>query len=294
MIKHIALSLWPAPLIPIEPPFAELDTISWLPLADGELLLGAHYYPLAVRLDGASASIGAITRRDMMVRSLMGANGKWSGAYTPISMRCFPLRLSGAPTGNPLVDLEVAILPRKEVKPRLLKLKDEAGEATEELKSIHEGLTSVWDGQQHLQAAIDLLLVADLLVPIADPDESDRQTIYHTIDRRKFAQFSKFGLEAMTRANFSAVEVATALTFSQAHLRADLRPPAVPASPAAESAVGGADSALAAGIDTITPWLDTSELFPGAWAADPSMWSPVSETGAEPAVSAPASTSKGG
>jgi len=294
MIRYVPLRRWAATVVPLDPPFPELDAIGWLPLAAAELLLSAHYYPLAVRLDCANAMIGAITRRDMMARSLIGANGRWSGAYTPIALRCFPFRLSEAPTGQPLADLEVANLPRKEVKPRLLRIKDEANAPTRELNSIHEGLTNVWDGQQRLQAALDLLLVADLLVPIAEPNASEGHTIYHTVDRRKFAQFSKLGLEAMTRASFGAIDLVTALTFSQVHLRVDLRPPAVPASPVGEIAVAGGDSGLAAGIDTITPWLDTSELFPGAWAADPSIWTgPAAATNAEQApLSAPASTSR--
>jgi hypothetical protein len=296
MIAYIPLRRWAATVVPLDPPFPELDAIGWLPVADGEVLLCAHYYPLAVKLDGAAPMIGVITRRDMMNRGLIGGNGRWSGAYTPIALRCFPFRLTAGPTGTPLADLEIAKLPRKEAKLRRLRIKDEDNAPTKELNSIHEGLKSVWDGQQRLQAAFDLLLVADVLVPIADPGASDRQTVYHTIDRRKFAQFSKFAIEAMTRTSFNAIDLVTALTFSQAHLRADLRPPAVPMAPAGEAAAGGADSSIAAGIDTITPWLDTSELFPGTWAADPSMWTVPSATTVteQAAISAPASTSPGG
>jgi hypothetical protein len=293
MITYVPLARWVAPVVPIEPPLADLDRIGFLPLADGEVLLSAHYYPLAVRLDGPAPVIGALVRRDLLGRGLTGANGQWLGAYTPLSLRCFPLRLAGAPSADPLADFEIANLPRGDTKPKVVRIRDDKGAPTKELLAIHEGLKSVWDGQQKMRPGLDLLLVADLLVPILERGPEKRPSQFHTVDRRRYVQFSKFTLEAMTRGSFGAVDLATALTFSQAHLHAEVRPAHVPLPATGETLITAADAALAAGIDTITPWLDTSELFPGAWAADASIWQ--ASASAAPAapdakISAPAST----
>jgi SapC len=271
MIPYLPLRRWTAPVVPIDPPLGELDRLADLVLAEGEIMLTAHYYPLAVRLDGADPTIVAIVRRNMLARSMIGPDGRWLGAYTPISLRCFPLRLASQPTDDPLADLEVANFKPASAQPKLLRIKDEAGAPTSELKAIYDGLKTVWESQQKMRAALDFLLAAELLVPIADPEGGDKPSPYFAIDRRRAGQLSPRALEAMTRTTFGAVDLLTVLTFSQAHLRPDLRSPLATAPATADGAVV-ADTTLVTGIDTITPWLDTSPLFPGAWAADASNW----------------------
>ncbi len=276
MITYTALNLWPAPAVPLHPPFAHLDAIGWLPLGDGELLLAAHYYPLAVRLDGPSPVIGALIRRDVMVRDLINPNGRWSGAYTPVALRCFPLRLTGKTSGDPMADLEIARIVPGPVKPRGIKLKDDAGAPSTELLSIYKGLSSVRQSQDRLAAALDLLLVADLLVPIAD-HRSSKPSAFYTVDRQRFSKSSNHMLEAMVRHAFTSIDLVTVLTFSQAHLRADLRPAMAPPPTSADAHASGEHSY---GFEAILPWLDTSELFPTAWAGDPTAWSPADVTSA--------------
>lgn len=293
MIKYIALRDWTATGIPVEPPFGYLDDIGMFPLNDNEVLLSAHYFPIVIRLDGPRPSIGALMRRDMMVRDLVNSKGQWAGAYSPILLRCFPFRIgSDSPTGDPVADLEFGRVPLKTDKPRLIRMRDDAGAASKDLTVLYEGVKSVWDGQQRLLPALDQLVAAELLVPIggqsATPPNGE---IYYTIDRRRFALWSNVALEAMTRRSFSAIDIATAMSFSQVHVRPELRP-SMTAPAATETngtATAAADSGLISGFESLTPWLDTSELFPGAWAADPSIWSaapdaarPVSVPAARP------------
>jgi SapC len=269
MITYMPLSQWPAPLVPMHPPFSHLDAIAWLPLSDGELMLAAHYYPLAVRLDGAAPVIGALIRRSMMVRSLIGPNGRWSGAYTPIALRCFPMRMTGEPAGDPLADLEIARIAPGPVKPAGFKLKNEAGQPSKELLSLYEGLQTLRQGQSRLAAALDLLLVANVLVPINDPDAIAGSPAFYTVDRQRFSRASNHTLEAMARHTFTSIDLVTVLTFSQAQLRADLRPRPEVVPPASSAPVSSEQSY---GFESILPWLDTSELFPVAWAADLAAW----------------------
>ncbi|MEQ1611398.1 MAG: SapC family protein [Hyphomicrobiaceae bacterium] len=294
MIRYVALREWTSTGIPIEPPFGHLDDIGMLLLNDNELLLSAHYFPIAIRLDGPRPSVGAIVRRDMMTRDLVTVDGRWAGAYSPILLRCFPFRFAApAATGDPIADLEFGRVPLKTDKPRLIRMRDDEGAASKDLTILYEGVKSVWEGQQRLQPALDQLLAADLLVPIgADGDAIPKAPeIYYTIDRRRFAQWPAQSLEAMTRHSFTAIDIATVLSFSQVHLRAELRPSmTAPAKADAATATTAADNALSGGLETLTPWLDTSELFPGAWAADPSIWAVSQPTDVARAVSAPAST----
>jgi hypothetical protein len=276
MIKYIALRDWTATGIPVEPPFGYLDDIGMLLLNDNEVLLSAHYFPIVVTLDGPRASLGALVHRDMVARELVNPRGQWAGAYSPILLRCFPFRFGAAPpTGDPIADLEFGRVPLKTDKPRLIRMRDDAGAPSKDVTVLYEGVKNVWEGQQRLLPAIDQLLAAELLVAIGTGAAT-----YYTIDRRRFATWSNHALQAMARHSFAAIDLATAICFSQLHLRPELRPSmAAPATTeAATAAAGGTESTLISGFESLTPWLDTSELFPGAWAADPSVWSAAAPT----------------
>lgn len=289
MITYVPLTQWPTPALPLHPAVAHLDAIGFVPLGDSEFLLAAHYYPLAVRLDGPAPVIGALTGRDMTVRSLIAADGHWTGAYMPVALRAFPLRLSGAPTGDCMRDLEIARIPPGAVKPRGIKFKDEAGAPSKGLLAIYEGLKTLWQSQERLAAALDLLLVADVLVPLATTSPAKRPAFY-VVDRQRFAKSSNHMLEAMTRYAFTSIDLATALTFSQAQLRADVRPHVTTAATAATNLSTAEAAGQPYGFDSILPWLDTSELFPTAWANHPDAWAEAASIlPAGPAVSVPAS-----
>ena len=271
MIRYLPLRDWSAPVAPIDPPFDKLDQLGWLPLADSELLLCAHYCAIGVRLDGQHPMVGIVTHTDILARSLIANDANWTAAYMPISLRCFPFRLQGPPGDDPLAGLELAAVKPLSEKPRLLRLRDEQGGPSKELLSIHDGLKNVWESQQRWQAALELLLIADVLVPIKRQADAAPRSGLHTVDRRRFVQLSKTALEAMTRHSFAAIDLVTAMTFSQIHLRPEFRPQASAVATPADGQAA-ADAGLGGGLETITPWLDTSELFPGAWAADPLNW----------------------
>lgn len=296
MITYIALRDWKSTGLPVEPPFGLLDDIGMLEVNDNEVLLSAHYFPIVINLDGPRPRLGTLLRRDMIARDLVNRDGRWTGAYSPILLRCFPFRFAApAPTGDPIADLEFGRTPLKSDKPRLIRMRDDAGAASKDLAILYDGVKSVWEGQQRLQPALDQLVAADILVPIgADGGSPKPAATYYTIDRRRFAQWSKHALEAMARQSFLAIDIATAMSFSQVHLKPELRPSMSP-QPATEGAVAaGAETSLVSGFETLTPWLDTSELFPGAWAADPSIWAPPTTAEAARPVSAPAATPPAG
>lgn len=289
-MEFIPLSSWSGDELPLEPALAHLDRIGWLPLGEGELLLAAHYLPLAVRLDGPRPQLGAIVRRDMLARDLVAPPGRWVGGYSPMSLRCFPFRIGARKlTDDPIADLEFAQLKDGVSKPKPLRIRDENGASTAELKVIYENVKGILVGQHRMQPALDTLLAAELLVAIGAPETELHAAGYFTIDRRRFAASSNHALAAMARNSFSTIELATVLNFSQVHLRAEIRPAATPVPTApGEQAAPPIETGLQSGLETITPWLDTSELFPGAWAADPSIWRAIADpalpakAGAEP------------
>lgn len=188
-------------------------------------------------------------------------------------------------------DLEIASIPPGAVKPRGIKLKDEAGAPSKKLLAIYEALIALRQSQERLAAAVDLLLVADVLVPLAAaaPSPAKRHGFY-VVDRQRFAKSPNHMLEAMTRHAFTSIDLATALTFSQAQLRADVRPNVTTAATAATNLSAAEAAGQLYGFDGILPWLDTSELFPTAWANDPDAWAEAASIlPAGPAVSVPAS-----
>lgn len=288
MIRYIPLRDWPHAAIPVEPPFGVLDEIAFVPLADTEMHLSAHYFPLAVSLAGPRACLGAIVHGGMHARALVTPDGKWTGGYTPIVLRCFPFRLCVAtPTGDPIADMELGrIMPLRKDPPRVLRVRDDQGEVSRDLKTLYEGIKTVWEGQARLLPGLDMLLAADLLVPIGKPAGGEQADTLFTIDRRRYAAYSNAALEAMARRSFQPIDLATVLGFSLGNLRAELRPEALsPEVPATEATAAGAapETGFGSGLEQLTPWLDTSELFPGAWAAAPSVWAGSDAQTATPA-----------
>ncbi len=292
MIRHVPLSRWQAAVIPMQPPLSDFENIAVLPLADTEMLLAAHYYPLVVRLDGPCPELGFLIQRSMLARALTAADGRWLGAYSPIALRCFPLRLMRPPSDDPIADLELATFKLSVAKPRLLRLKDESGAPSKDLVAIYDGLKSIWNSRRTLGPALDLLLVAGLLVPLPGAGGDHRPSSFHTIDRTRVLSLSAVALEAMTRSSFAAIEVMTALTVSQIHLHASIKPPVAPPP---DTGAAAAHHAAGMNLDTITPWLDTSALFPGSWAADAALWTATGPAGvASQDVTAPATPPRAG
>lgn len=183
------------------------------------------------------------------------------------------MRLTGPSTGDPIADIEIARIVPGPNKPRGLTFKDEAGVPSKELASIYEGLKTLEQGQAKLSPALDLLLVAGVLTAIPEPEplKTPDWPQMFTVARRDFAKAQNHTLEAMTRTSFTSIDLVTVLTFSQTHLRSELRPAAAAPATSAEATPAAEQSY---GFESILPWLDTSALFPVAWAADPTGWSP--------------------
>jgi hypothetical protein len=277
MISYTPLSQWPSAHVVTHAAIDHLDAIEWVALGDTEVLLCAHFYPLAIRLDGVRPVLGALVRRDMMVRDLKAPDGRWLGAYLPIALRCFPMRLNGVPTGAPLVDLEVARLPLGDAKPRALPIKDADGKCTKELTALYQGLCVVSAAQDKLAPALDLLVVSNFLAATTRPDGAGRGPDYYTVDRGRVELASKHAFEAMGRHAFTCLDLMTALTFSQAHMPALMRAAISTQKLEAAEVVDHMPT-----IDQTLPWLDTSELFPGPWAADAQVWQGFAGTSTAP------------
>ena len=76
-----------------------------------------------------------------------------------------------------------------------------------------------------MPAAIDQLLIADLLEPLAGPDDAAPDgASFHILSPRRFAELGNGALGAMARHNFLSLDVAVAGLFSLQNLKPELRP----------------------------------------------------------------------
>ena len=80
-------------------------------------------------------------------------------------------------------------------------------------------------GEDAFAGAIDQLLIADLLEPLAGADDAALNgASFHILSPRRFAELGSSALGAMARHNFLSLDIAMAGLFSLQNLKPELRP----------------------------------------------------------------------
>jgi hypothetical protein len=208
--------------------YSFVEQVGWLPLGETEFHLASHFLPVAFHLDADIPSVGVLLDNGYQVRPLVDTEGKWLRGYQPIALRCLPFRLANARLRDPALSLEIC--------PDLGLSSETAGQpmigadgrVTRSVAFIHDALRKMRDARGTLAAAIDQLVMADLLVPMpsqrprkADSDEPARVFV---VDGERLYKTGARALSAMARQSFLSMDLAMACLFSQRLLKAEFRP----------------------------------------------------------------------
>ncbi|KQT82829.1 SapC family protein [Aurantimonas sp. Leaf443] len=240
--------------------------LGWLPINDTEYHLTAHHLPLSVRIVGDEPRLGVVTDPAFLAKPVVDEAGRWRAGYMPIALRVFPFVLSATPGPRPIDELDVLAGSRLLGDTGVAICSDpQAGVLGPELSAIRNTLTMMRAGGARLSHALDLLLIAGLLVPLRGAD--DRPCADLALDPQRFAALDAGTLAALAHETFLPLDLATTLLFSRRHLAIDrlprpetVREPRPGAEPAPILQADPMDFVLA-NLETMNFALDGSDLF---------------------------------
>jgi hypothetical protein len=232
------------------------DRLPTAPIADSEVLNLAHHCPI-VLVSGPRGPRVAVLLDSRLARSdPLGKDGAWRFPYCPMALRCLPFWPGQRPSD---VDIAVDIALRHPE--ASLPLREPSGEPSNAFAAVMTLVERLREGMARLDAAANLLLAADLLVPIAwhDDDGSPEATAYLTVAEDRVLGLSPARAAALAELRCLPLELATACLFSQRHLAARAKP----WSDAAGSSRMPPPRAAEGGVDMLEPHmaLDQSPLF---------------------------------
>ncbi|MDC7786701.1 SapC family protein [Rhodoplanes sp. TEM] len=191
-----------------------------LPVGYSELHLCAHSFPVVVRFVAARPMLGLLVDARYLARPPLDADGRWQAGYMPIAVRCHPFHLrqgSGDPLDEVTLREDAGVLdPQGPVEIA------RDGRPGPQIAAIHKLLVTLAAGQAGFPAALDRLMIADLLVPLrlpaadgeAAPSRGDAPQFF-TVDHGRFSTLKNGALAAMARHDLRSIEIATAAVFSQ-------------------------------------------------------------------------------
>jgi hypothetical protein len=191
--------------------------LSWVPASLTEIHLASRYYPLAIRYDGRTPRLGLLLGQDYLSYPLRSADGTWRGAYRPIALRCFPFqapRLGGDPLTDIVIESDSKYLSATTGQPIV-----GPGGGTEALSDLLRLFQLLRKAEASLAPVLDHLVVADVLVPLVETEDSNTASVLHVIDPKRFETVKGLALGAMARTSFLAVETAAACVFSLQNLK---------------------------------------------------------------------------
>ena len=210
------------------PPVDEgsLNSRLWIPVSYTELHLASHYFPVAVRFDDGSPSLGLVLGESYLKRPVFDASGKWQGGYKPIALRCSPFHageIGEDPLSDILIDSASGHLTDRDGIPLI----DDAGKPTSLILELHRLFRLLQDSRAKFSEALDLLLIGNLLGPLEDADgdstTGDEPPLY-IVDQMRFMQNSNRAFGALARHTFTALDVSVACLTSQRLLQTQYLP----------------------------------------------------------------------
>jgi hypothetical protein len=104
---------------------------------------------------------------------------------------------------------------------------DNAGQPSLMIREIHRLFRLLQEGQEKFSEALDQLLIADLLVPLATIDDGagvESEPLLYVVDGQRFQKTSSKILSAMARHHFTAIDIAITCLSAQRFLRDQIRP----------------------------------------------------------------------
>lgn len=199
-----------------------LDTGSSIPIAATELLQVAQLYPLAVRQGAGTFWVEAVTERRLLRVPAVDETGRLTRPYAPIAIRCLPFRLSPAQNGGRKTGLEVAAGFGGGETDTSLRGTD--GMLSVDVRRVEKLLANAAESQAQLTTAVELLFLADLLVPLSlrmtDGAEHDERPLL-TLDRAALAGSSREKLAIIASGGLLVIDLIASLVRSSDHFHPD-------------------------------------------------------------------------
>ncbi|MBB3950202.1 SapC family protein [Aureimonas jatrophae] len=265
--------------------------LSWIPVNDTEFHLTAHHLPLTVRLLGGMPRLGAVVHPGFLARAAVDGEGRWRAGYRPLALRTYPFVLSNRQGGRP-IDAISFVAEAALVGPWGMPVcADPAtGALSPEMEAVRNTLLMTRAGAVKLSAALDLLRISNVLVPLRDPEGRPAPDL--VVDAARLAALDEGAVAALAGRSFLPLDLAGAILFSRRHLSPERLPlveaerMAVPAVPAA--APGSAADIVLANLAAMNFALDGSGLFDLASVADWTEFAPPSPPAEEEAAPAAA------
>ena len=210
----------------LTPPADErwIERLRWVPLSPTEIQLACRYFPLAVRIEEQQPRLGLLLGKAYIAHTLLSGDGQWRGAYRPIALRCFPFQAPGL-SDDPLSDIVIAsdsgFLSTGDGLPVLVD-----GKPNDWVLELHRLLQLLKRGEDAFAGAIDQLLIADVLEPLATTDGAGPAdgASFHVVSPKRFAELGNGSLGAMARRTFLSLDIAVAGLFSLQNLKPEFRP----------------------------------------------------------------------
>ena len=246
--------------------FGFAASLAWIPVNDTEFHLTAHHLPLAVRMMGGMPRLGALVHPAFLRRPAVDGQGQWQATYRPLALRTYPFVLSNR-RGRPIDEIDV-VAEAGLVGPWGMPVcsDPDAGTLSAEMTAVRNALLAMRAGAVKLSAALELLRIANVLVPLRDP--AGNPALDHTLDPARLASLDEGAAAALAARSFLPLDLAGALVFSRRHFRPERLPlpPARPAPGTEAAAAAGphlaepADIVLAS-LEAMNFALDGSDLF---------------------------------
>jgi hypothetical protein len=239
-----------------------VDRVSWIPIGDTEFHLTAHFLPIVFNLDPQAPAVGALLAPEYQLHPLVSPEGKWLRGYQPLALRCLPFRFTNVASDDPLETMEVCADLGLTSTISGTPILEPDGRLPRPVAAIHRSLVKIRNARRRLAAAIDHLLMADLLVPLPSGSDSGKEgeAPFYIVDGERLYNTNARALSAMARHRFLSIDLAMASLFSKRLLKPDFRavaapaesPAGVPKEPQTELAALGLNANLA---------LDDTALF---------------------------------
>ncbi|KAB0679035.1 SapC family protein [Aureimonas leprariae] len=237
--------------------------LRWARLNDTEYHLSAHHLALAARAEDGTLRLGAILDPSYPAAPQIDGAGRWRLGYQPIALRTWPFVLGAATSDRPVDGLEV--LPgstRIATEGAPICIEPATGALGPEMNAIRNTLLMLREGGERLGRALELLRIANVLVPLRGADGAASEFL--TVDAGRFNALEPMALAALARESFLALDLAGAMLFSRRHLDAKRMPvPEKAPVEAAETPATRADPMdfVLAGLEAMNFALDASDLF---------------------------------
>ncbi|RIY02705.1 hypothetical protein D3218_04945 [Aureimonas flava] len=245
--------------------FGFAASLAWIPVNDTEFHLTSHHLPLAVRVLGGMPRLGALVHPAFGRRPAVDAAGRWQAGYRPLALRTHPFVLSNRRGARPIDEIDV-VSDAGLVGPWGMPVCADpaAGTLSAEMAGVRSALLAMRAGAVRLSAALELLRITNVLVPLRDP--AGAPAADHTVDPGRLAALDEGAAAALAARSFLPLDLAAALAFSRRHFHPDRLP-----QPSARSAATGAGreeprpaepaDIVLAGLEAMNFALDGSDLF---------------------------------